>query len=263
VRDIRAYVERPQFTLNPTSCDPFAVQAQIWGGGLNAFSRSDDSPLSRSVPFQASNCARLGYKPSLALSLKGGTKRGAHPVFKGVFKPRSGDANTAEAIVRLPRSAFLDQGHIRTICTRVQFAAEACPSAAIYGNVTASTPLFEDPLKGPAYLRSSNHKLPDLVFDLHGLVDVEVSARIDSIKGGIRASFEGVPDAPISKVVVNMQGGKKGLIINSRNLCAQTSRAKVELSGQNAKSRTLRPALKPLNCKQQSKRGKRAGKSQP
>ena len=124
-------------------------------------------------------------------------------------------------MVRLPRSAFLDQAHIRTICTRVQFAADACPKAAQYGYIKAWTPLLEEPLQGPVWLRSSNHKLPDLVFDLHGLVDIEVATRIDSIRGGVRASVDSIPDAPLSKVVLRMQGGKKGLIVNSRNLCAR------------------------------------------
>ncbi len=130
----------------------------------------------------------------------------------------------------------------------MQFAAKACPKASVYGHVTAFTPLLEDPLKGPVYLRSSNHNLPDLVLDLHGLVDVEVSARIDSIKGGIRASFEKTPDAPLSKVVLALQGAKKGLIVNSTNLCARTSRANVALSAHNGKQLKLRPPVEASGC---------------
>jgi hypothetical protein len=87
-------------------------------------------------------------------------------------------------VVTLPRSEFLDQSHIRTVCTRVQFAADACPSGAIYGHAVAKTPLLDEELKGPVYLRSSDNKLPDLVADLHGIIDVEVSGRIDSIRAG-------------------------------------------------------------------------------
>jgi hypothetical protein len=249
VRDIRVDVDRDQFTLNPTSCDPFATRAQIWGGGTNLFSAADDSPVQRQARFQAANCSRLGFKPKLSLSLKGGTKRGGHPALHALYHPRPGDANVADTVVRLPRSAFLDQGHIRTICTRVQFAAEVCPAGAIYGHVTAFTPILDEPLSGPAYLRSSNHKLPDLVFDLHGLVDVEASARIDSIKGGIRATFTDVPDAPLTKVVIDMQGAKKGLIVNSRNLCSGANRANVKLEAHNGKRLGLHPALRPLGCK--------------
>ncbi|HEX8689651.1 MAG TPA: hypothetical protein VF729_05355 [Solirubrobacterales bacterium] len=255
VRDIRVHVDRPDFTLNPTNCDRFATLADIWGGGINVFSIADDAPVSRAERFRAANCARLDFKPRLSLTLKGGTKRGAHPALKGVYRPRPGDANASGLVTRLPRSAFLDQGHIRTICTRVQFAADACPPGAIYGQVTAFTPLLEEPLRGPAYLRSSNNKLPDLVLDLRGLVDVEVSARIDSIKGGIRATFGKVPDAPISKVLVDFAGAKKGLIVNSRDLCAGPSRATVTLNAQNGKRRKLRPAVRATGCRQ--KRGGR------
>jgi len=243
VRDIRVYVDRSGFTLNPTSCDPFQTLADIWGGGSNPFSTADNSPFSASSRFQAADCARLGFKPSLSLRLRGGTHRGDNPALRGVFKPRSGDANLEGLVLRFPRSAFLDQGHIRTICTRVQFAADNCPKGAVYGRAMAFTPLLDEPLEGPVYLRSSNHNLPDFVADLRGLVDVEAVARIDSKNGGIRATFEDVPDAPISKVVVNMQGGKKGLIVNSANLCHAKHNANAQMSAHNAKRSEIKPVL--------------------
>lgn len=61
VRDVRVYVDRPEFTLNPTSCKRYEVAAQIWGGGLNPFSLFDDAPVPRSAPFRASDCASLGF----------------------------------------------------------------------------------------------------------------------------------------------------------------------------------------------------------
>ncbi|HEX8689018.1 MAG TPA: hypothetical protein VF729_02120 [Solirubrobacterales bacterium] len=248
VRDIRVDVDRPDFTLNPTDCSPFATAADIWGGGLDLFSPADDAPVGRSAHFQAANCASLGFKPRLSFTLKGGTSRGGHPALRAVYRPRKGEANLEGASIRLPRSAFLDQAHIRTICTRVQFAAAACPKGAVYGTATATTPLLAEPLAGPVYLRSSDNELPDVVFDLHGLVDVEVSARVDSVRGGIRVTIPDAPDAPVTSVAVRMQGQRKGLIVNSRNLCDGTSRAKALLRAQNKKRRSLRPAVKPTGC---------------
>jgi hypothetical protein len=199
--------------------------------------------VQRQARYQVANCSRLGFKPKLSLKLKGGTRRGDHPKLRAVLTPRSGDANLAGTVVRLPRSAFLDQGHIRTICTRVQYAAKSCPPGSVYGHVRAFSPLLSEPLEGPAYLRSSDHKLPDLVFALHGIVDLEAVARIDSKNGGIRVSFSGVPDAPVSKVVVEMQGAKKGLIVNSTDLCAQKHRADVQLDAQNGKRLEITPVM--------------------
>jgi hypothetical protein len=219
------------------------VRATLFGSYLDVFNPADDVAVSLSDRYQAANCAALGFKPSLKLKLKGASRRGGNPGLRAVVTPRQGDANIDGVVVTLPRSAFLEQAHIRTICTRVQFAADNCPKDAIYGHVKAWTPLLDEPLSGPVYLRSSSNKLPDLVFDLHGIVDIEVPGRIDSVKGGIRATFSSVPDAPISKVVLDMQGGKKGLIVNSANLCASTNRAKAVFTGQNGKRRQFRPVV--------------------
>jgi hypothetical protein len=244
LRDLRVYVDRPNFTLNPTSCDESSAKSILYGSFLDVLSPSDDKPIDLATRYQAANCLNLGFKPKLALNLKGGTKRGGHPGLKATYTPKKGDANVKGLVVRLPRSAFLDQAHIKTICTRVQFAAKACPKQSQYGYIKAWTPLLETPLEGPVYLRSSNHKLPDLVFDLHGLVDIEVATRIDSKGGGIRATVENAPDAPLSKVDLRMQGGKKGLIINSRNLCGAKSKANVLFSGHNGKEHSAKPEMK-------------------
>jgi hypothetical protein len=243
VRDIQVNVNRPNFTFNPTDCNPFATKAGIWGGGSNVFSIADDAPVAREARYQAASCASLGFKPRLSLKLKGGTSRGAHPKLRGVFKPRAGDANLKGLVLRFPRSAFLDQGHIRTICTRVQFAAKNCPAGAVYGHARAFTPILDEPLEGPVYLRSSDHNLPDFVAALHGLVDVEAVARIDSKQGGIRTTFTDVPDAPITKVVINMQGGKKGLIVNSTNLCGAKHHASAHLDAHNGKQLAIKPEM--------------------
>jgi hypothetical protein len=249
LRDAHVHVDKPNFTLNPTGCDPSQTIAELWGGGADPFSTADDAPILATARFQAASCASLGFKPKLNLTLKGGTRRGQFPALRSTYRPRQGDANLKGLVLRLPRSAFLEQGHFRTICTRVQFAANACPQAAIYGTARAFTPLLDAPLEGPVYLRSSDHELPDIVFDLHGLVDVEAVARVDSHKGGIRASVEDVPDAPVSKVIVTMQGGKKGLIVNSRNLCARKSRADADFIGHNGKRHAARPAVRALGCR--------------
>jgi hypothetical protein len=244
LRDLRVDVDRPNFIINPTSCDPSSTKATLFGSYLDVFNPADDVPVHLSTRYQAADCLNLGFKPKLSLSLKGGVRRGGHPGLKAIYTPRPGDANLKGLVVRLPRSAFLDQAHIRTICTRVQFAADSCPPAAQYGFIKAWTPLLEEPLEGPAWLRSSDHKLPDLVFDLHGLVDVEVSTRIDSAQGGIRARLDSAPDAPLSKVELTMQGGRKSLIVNSRNLCGVKSRANVQFAGHNGKQSASKPVMR-------------------
>ncbi len=253
VRDVRVSADRSQFTLNPTSCQTLAEGATLWGGGNDVFSPADDVPTPVSERFQAAGCAALGFKPKLAIGLEGGTRRGAHPALKAVVRPRQGDANFGKAVVTLPHSAFLDQAHIRTVCTRVQFAAAGgngagCPAASRYGSAKVWTPLLDEPLSGPVFLRSSNHNLPDLVVALHGLVDIDLDARIDSVHGGIRSTFADVPDAPVTRFLLEMQGGRKGLIVNSTDLCRGKHRADAALTAQNGRRDDFRPAVRASGC---------------
>jgi len=262
IRDIRLNLDRPGFTLNPTSCAPKQIDAHIIGTGGDVSIATDDTTADLQRRFQAADCASLGFEPRLAFRLFGSTKRGSHPKLQAtVTYPKAGAyANIAAASVALPHSEFLDQQHIRTVCTKVQFAAQQCPAGSVYGHAVAKTPLFDTPLEGPVYLRSSSNPLPDMVVVLKGPaaqpVEVHLVGRIDSVHGGIRNTFDLVPDAPVESFKLTLQGGKKGLLVNSRDLCKSTSRATAKFRAQNGKLLTLRPALQ-NSCKKAGGKQKR------
>jgi len=247
-RTVQVVLDRAGFALNPTSCAPKSIEATL--------TSSQGQVAHPSTPFTATNCAKLDFKPRISFRLFGGTKRGSHPKLRAIVRPRAGHANIGAASVALPHSEFLDQSHIKTVCTRVQFAADQCPPGAIYGQARATSPLFEEQLSGPIYLRSSNNPLPDMVITLKGPpslpVEVNVVGKVDSVNGGIRTTFESVPDAPVSEFVVDFPGGKKGLLENSTNLCAQVNKATAKLKGQNGKKVTLHPEMQ-SSCKKGSK----------
>jgi hypothetical protein len=260
IRDIRLALDRTNFTLNPTNCTEKRISAHITGTGGDLASTADDSAADLADRFQAADCARLGFSPKLSFHLRGGTKRGDHPALRADVAMPGGGANIGRASVALPKTEFLDQGHIKTVCTRVQFAAKQCPPGSVYGQVVAKTPLFDERLEGPVYLRSSSNLLPDLVGVLSGPaslpLEIDLVGRIDSINGGIRNTFDVVPDAPVDTFTLTMQGGKKGLLVNSANLCAHTSRAIAEFSAQNGKQLTLKPKMQ-NSCPKQRKRSHR------
>ncbi len=256
VRDVRLRVDRPQTTINPTSCDPMSVLGEISGAGGSLVSTVDDSLFSAASPFKVGSCSDLSFAPKLSFRLFGGTKRGAHPKLRAVVRMPEGGANIARASVALPRSEFLDQSHIGTVCTRVQFAAKSCPADSIYGFVKAKTPLLDETLSGPIYLRSSDNPLPDLVAAFRGgRIDIDLVGRIDSVNQGIRNTFDIVPDAPVSWAVFTFRGGKKGLLVNSRDLCKKTYRATARFTAHSGRRLTLRPVMR-NSCTSQEK-GKR------
>jgi hypothetical protein len=250
-RTLHVALDRPGFSLNPTNCEQKATVARLTStqGALAA-------PTS---PFGVVNCANLGFEPKLKISLNGPTRRGAFPQLTAVLRMPEGGANIASSSVALPPSEFVENAHFNNVCTRKQFAAEECPAGSIYGFATAKTPLIDGALEGPVYLRSSDHALPDLVAALKGPpslpIEIEVAGRVDSIRNRLRTTFEAVPDAPVSEFKLQMQGGQKGLIVNSENLCeAKNKRALARFTAQSGKKLTLRPKLK-TRCKGRAGKG--------
>lgn len=240
IRSVSIRLDKPSFTLNPTSCDPSTVDGSVLSSLGNTASLQSR--------FQLAECGQLKFKPTLRLSLKGAAKRGGFPALTAVLRPKADDANIASASVALPHSEFLAQSHIRTICTRVQFAADACPARSIYGKVSVTTPLLDYPLTGPVYLRSSDNKLPDLALSLHGPpsqpIHFEAAGRTDSVNGGIRNTFDFVPDVPFTKLTLQLQGGKKGLLENSRDIClANAGKADATYGAHNGLSYEAQPKL--------------------
>jgi hypothetical protein len=225
LRTVMINLDRSNFTLNPTSCDPFGINSLLTG--------NEGAAASPATHFQTANCENLEYTPKLAMKLSGSTKRRGHPALTTVLNQPAGQANTARAVVTLPKSEILDQAHIGTVCTRVQFAAEACPANSVYGSASAVTPLLDHPLEGPVYLRSSNHNLPDLVAALRGPasqpIEIDLAGRIDTVNQSLRASFEAVPDQPVTKFTLKMLGGAKGLLVNTVDLCKKPHNTDVKL----------------------------------
>jgi hypothetical protein len=227
VRSIRIDLDRPGFILNPTNCDPLVMNATVSG--------NEGATSSPTAHFQAANCAALPYGPKLALKLRGGTKRTGHPALGATLTVKPGEANTKSVQVTLPHSEFLDTAHIQAPCTRAQFAAVACPPHSVIGFAKVETPLLDAPLAGSVYLRASSNKLPDIVVDLRGQFHVVLVGRVDSISERIRASFATPPDVPFSRIALSFFGGKKGLLVNSEDLCSATQKAAVKMTGQNGR----------------------------
>ncbi len=239
IRAIDVSINRQSFTLNPTTCrEPFSIGSGILGGGGNPADPASWFETKPSNAFRASDCKALKYKPSFYARIFGGQnqmRRGAHPKFRATLDARNGDANTRRAAFILPRATILDQAHIKTICTRVQLAANECPKASIYGNAKATSPLLDGKLKGPVYLTSSDNELPDLLADLKGQVNVRLRGVIGSSNGRLKTVFRKTPDVAVNKFVLTMKGGDKGLLVNSRNLCSRQTTGFLNLKAQNSR----------------------------
>jgi hypothetical protein len=264
-KTINVQLDRPGFALNPTSC----VQKETTAG----FGSTDGRSATATDSFAATGCAQLGFAPQIAFRLRGKTRRGGFPALRATLRMPQGGANIGATTVVLPRSAFVENAHFRNICTKVQFAADQCPAGSIYGFAKARTPLIDGTLEGPVYLRSTTepdkYVLPDVVVALKGPsslpVEIELVGHVDSqrrrlpngeVVSLLRNTFNAVPDAPVSEFTIELQGGQKGLFVNSTNLCAKVNRATARFAAQNGKVATLHPALG-VSCKGSGRKGRR------
>ncbi|HET7445064.1 MAG TPA: hypothetical protein VFJ57_10435 [Solirubrobacterales bacterium] len=260
IRSIFVNVNRKEFTLNGTNCGKHATAGVLLGGGADPTNPAAWAPAKVSAHYQLNGCKGLKFRPKLKLRLFGATHRAQHPRLRAALNAREGDANIARASVALPHAIFLDQASLGTVCTRPQFAADQCPKRSIYGKARAFTPLLGKPLEGPVVLRSNpSHTLPDMVAHLEGQVDIDLVGVIDSYKGGIRTTFNTVPDVPVKKFVLTLPGGKHGLLVASTNLCKEPPRAIVRIKAQNGKKSNRKQKLR-TPCGKKKK--KHAGKHQ-
>lgn len=249
VRSITVQVAKNNFTLNPTSCQTKAISAEaisLTGQVANLQNR-----------FQVGGCRGLKFEPKLNIQLKGATKRAGHPALKAVVTyPKEGEyANIASAQVSLPHALFLDQGNLNKVCKQAELKSATCPQSSVYGHAKAWSPLLAKPLEGPVYLGVGyGYKLPALVADLNGQVRFLLVGKVDTTKQhGLRNTFEVVPDAPVSRFILEMKGGAKyGLLENSENLCAKPQRANARLVAQNGLIDQLHPQIG-VQCKKAKK----------
>ena len=256
MRSIQVNIDKSNFTINPTNCNPFTVDSQGIGdqGTVTDFSSY----------FQVVNCETLPFKPSMTVKQLGGkkvTSRSRNPGLQFDLRTRHGDANIKSVAVTLPKAFAIDQRHLGNICSKAQLAAERCAGRQTIGTVTTTTPLLDAPLTGPAYAVSGFGKLPHVVFILDGQVTIMPEAESASVKGGhLRTVVPVVPDAPIGHFRLKLTGGKKGYLVNTRNLCATGSRTTVEYTAQNGKKLTQKVSTKTA-CragKSSKRKGRRA-----
>jgi hypothetical protein len=247
LRSIGVVFDRPGFIQSPTSCDPMSVAATATTLEGNTAGLSND--------FQLGGCGQLGFRPRLALRFSGGTGRNAHPTLTVLLRPRPGNANLRGASVTLPSGELIDPLRLASVCTREEFAAGECPAASRRGWERAWSPLLEAPLEGAVYLRESAGRYPDLVADLDGQFHLAVVAHLHTPGTRIRADFDSLPDIRLSRLELVLEGGKRGLLIDSEGLCRHTRRAAINFVGHNGKARDVRL---PVGTACGPRRGRRA-----
>lgn len=256
LRAIRVYVDRPEFTINPTSCAPTTLSATVVGSGVDVASTADDQPVTVTNRFQAADCSSLAFKPKLTASTSAHTSRtvGASLHVKVTY-PKAAlgkDANLASAKVELPRALPSNLKTLKQACLAATFGANpaSCPPASVVGHAVVRTPMLPVPLEGPAYFVSEGAEWPELIVVLQGDgVTVELVGHT-LIKNGVTSStFKSTPDVPFESFELTLPEGEYSALDANGNLCHQKPTMPARLVGQNGMVIEQKTKIKVEGCK--------------
>ena len=217
LRDIALTIDRAGFLRNPTSC-----AAKSFGATFNGF---EGSTATAGSGYQATGCDKLAFRPALATKVGDSSqnKKGGHPQFSTVLTVPATDAANKKVTVTLPKDFSVNLAALGTLCSEEQFGARACPEASKVGAASAASPLLPGSLAGAVYLVAQpKGALPKLSFNLDNpLLSLRFDGLIALTGGAITTVFDNLPDVPLDRFTLSLNGGDKGTLTANSDLCAK------------------------------------------
>jgi hypothetical protein len=261
VRDIRVSIDRPDFTLNPTSCNPMAISSTVGS--------STGQSAVISSRFQATNCQALKFAPKFSVQTNAKTSKanGASLTTKLSYPPGSlgSYANIARVKVELPKELPSRLTTLQKACTLTQFEKNpaGCPQASFIGHASVRTQLLPTPLTGPAiFVSHGGEAFPSLEIVLQGDgVSIELIGTT-LIKGGVTSTtFKSTPDAPFSAFELTLPQGPYSALAANANLCAKKLLMPSEFLAQNGALLKQSTPIAVSGCKKTLTRAQKLAKA--
>ncbi len=252
LRDLAVNVSKPRFMRNPTSCGTgqlrFELESAQGGGAV------------REAALPSADCAKQKFSPKLKLEFRNRKQMGRNknPQVRATMTQEDEQAGLKTVQVTLPKSVALAAANARGLCEVAQAEADQCPKASVVGTAQAVTPILNRTLKGPVYFvkgertdPKSGRKiptLPTLMVALRGEVTILARATTSVDKQSrLVTTFPSLPDQPITRFTMTINGGKRGIIATTRDLCKASKtqrRAVAVIRGHNDKRlKTQRPLI--------------------
>jgi hypothetical protein len=209
IRGFELTTDRGGLWRTPTSCDP----GRLVGTALGELGPA--APLSS--PFFVAGCAGLDFAPRISASTGARASRANGAGLTLVVRnPRGAQANMRAISAGFPGGFSPRLAAVQAACARATFAADpdSCPAASIVGSAAVRTSVFDEPLRGPAYLVSRGREaLPQLLLALRGRgVQLRIAGflRVDGDEA--KAVFPSLPDAQILSFFLTLPRGPRAAL---------------------------------------------------
>jgi hypothetical protein len=202
------------FMRNPTSCATHTT-------GFDATSYAEPNEIaSGEATFTTDACEELPFTPRLSATIgsPGHTAPLTRPPLTTIVSQPEEQAGVRRVEVVLPKDVGADLEVLENVCPTAQFESHACPPESIVGTGEATTPLLNEPLRGPvALVEPTQPGLPRLGLDLQGALPTQLfgSFVFTPLPGN---AFDGLPDIPISRFALEFEADN--LVLTARGLCS-------------------------------------------
>lgn len=236
LREIRLNLDRDGFMRNGTSCTDQQVGA--------TFTSALGATATASAPYRSTACNRVPFRPRLGgvAATRGQLAKGAHPTVTALVTQTENEINARAVTVTLPKEIGVDIANLNRTCPE----GEDCGDRNVVGTATAVTPLLPIPLTGQVRLVTPRGGgLPQLKLDLKGLLSLTLTGKTAlSPEGRVVNTFEGIPDVPLSRFELTIEGGDGGILLNNRRLrCGEKLTGNAEFTGQSGAEHRARGAF--------------------
>jgi hypothetical protein len=252
IKELNVTVERPNFEFNPTNCTRMATAATL--------TSYEGTSSSESPGFEVTNCGALPFSPKLTATVAGqGSKKEGTSFDIKVESPGLGQANIHKVDLTIPAKLPSRLETIQKACLEAVFNANpaSCDEGSVIGEGIVRTPVFKNPLKGPAYLVShGGAAFPDVEFVLQGEgVTIIVDAKTYIHEGVTYSKLETAPDAPFTTFEALFPAGPHSALTphvaedEYYNLCKTSLTVPTEITGQNGASFSQTTNVAITGCK--------------
>jgi hypothetical protein len=221
LRELAISVDKPGTVVNPSTCDARQTDATFTSAGATPLTATAN------VPFQATGCDQLNWKPNFAMSFDGsaadvGVK--GHPTITTVITQAPNQGNLRSADVLLPDGASTDLVNVnkRTCVSAAAAVAGDCSAGTQVGSAEILTSTLPAPVHAIVYLVAiPGYTLPGMAIRVRDQINFDLvgTTVIDKTTGRIRVTFRDMPDAPLSQVKLVFTGGPTGLIQIGTDIC--------------------------------------------
>jgi hypothetical protein len=251
LQQVSIEVNRQSFLLNPTNCATLASESTLTGFVPGA---STTATQAVSTPFQASECSKLAFKPSLTANTGAKTSKANGARLEVMITQGAGQANIQKVITTLPKQLPSRLTTLHGACPAATFEVAnppgACPSSSRVGTATATTPVLPGTLTGSVYLVShASEAFPDVDVILTGDgVTTILVGHTNITKGITTTTFESLPDVPVSSFALKLPTGSNSVFAANGNLCTANLTMPTTIVAQNGAKVTQKTKISVTNC---------------